>query len=866
MEDNMKKTVLLCVASCVLWAYSMSAQTTYFVATNGGHVSPYTSWANAATNIHDAVALAGAGDTVWVTNGSYRLTNTIAILTNFVIRSVNGPDVTTLYRDASAGNFRLLNISNVNAWVTGFTLTNGYLNGIHGSTLWISSGTASNCLITRNTADGSASVVNMAGGALVDCIVSNNSAPSRAIINAGSGGLIEGCLIVSNSAQYAGVLASGCTIRRCRFVRNNATGADAVGGVYLWTGNNKLENSLIANNRANGTVGGVRVDSGNMVNCTVAGNVGTVFSCVNGARCSGGTITNCIIYGNGDAAPNNNYYGSLAAVRYSCAPELTNGAQGNVTGDPKFVNAANEDFRLALGSPCLDAGTNLAGIAQDVDRQPRPLAGDSRGILRHDMGAYEREGAAGALDVGFSGSPVSGLESVNAVFSASVAGTNTTIAWWGWDFDNNGVYDLTGPALAVTTNTFAPGWYSVSVRVTNSAGETATSSNVDYVLVASSNVYVSPTGGNVMPYVSWGNAATNIHDAIRVAVPGCTIRITNGSYRLTNQLAVYSGFALRSVNGPASTTLYRDSAFGNFRLLDIRHADACVSGLTLTNGYRSDNVPGSAVYLLAGLVGDCVIERNRAASAIDPAGIVAVHGGRMTACILSNNAPTRSVVDLRADGIIENCFIASNTAQYTVITSGSGTMRRCRIVRNGVSGLAGVGGVYLWANNSSRMESCLVADNTVSAGAGSGTGGIRVENGALHTVLNCTVAGNSSVGAGSVGGLRFVASGGGINCIVHGNQGNVATNYSGDSSLARYSCAPELTAGSQGNVTEYPNFRDASHGDYRLRGGSPCVNKGTNQSWMASDTDLDGNPRLLGGTVDMGAYETAFQCTIFMIR
>lgn len=57
--------------------------------------------------------------------------------------------------------------------------------------------------------------------------------------------------------------------------------------------------------------------------------------------------------------------------------------------------------------------------------------------------------------------------------------------------------------------------------------------------------------------------------------------------------------------------------------------------------------------------------------------------------------------------------------------------------------------------------------------------------------------------------------------------------------------------------------------DYRLKPGSPCINTGSNALLPPDTTDLDGdgdtteplpldimgNRRIIGGTVDMGAYE-----------
>ena len=62
--------------------------------------------------------------------------------------------------------------------------------------------------------------------------------------------------------------------------------------------------------------------------------------------------------------------------------------RGNIDAEPGFVDAANSDYRLFPGSPCIAAGTTDGALGIDVAENMRP----SGNVV--DIGAHEFQGAA----------------------------------------------------------------------------------------------------------------------------------------------------------------------------------------------------------------------------------------------------------------------------------------------------------------------------------------------------------------------------------------------------------------------------------------------------------------------------------------
>ena len=348
--------------------------------------------------------------------------------------------------------------------------------------------------------------------------------------------------------------------------------------------------------------------------------------------------------------------------------------------------------------------------------------------------------------------------------------------------------------------------------------------------------YVDVNGSNATPpFLDWSTAATNIQDAIDAATAGDLILVTNGLYNtggrlvhglLTNRVAVTKSVAVQSVNGPAVTTIegYWTPSTTNgdnaVRCVYLTNG-ALLSGFTLTNGAtrnystnHSQEEAGGGVWCesLSATVTNCVITKNSAYYAGGGA-----FNGTLQNCILSGN----------------RSGLGAGTAYSEVYAS--------MLTANTSPALTPIGGVISFGT----VNSCMLVSNSAACAAVSAT------------LNNCTIARNSGVGAMNCFLYNCTVatnSGSGVsqstlnNCIVYYNSSQNYGNYC----VFRYCCTTPLPGGA-GNFTNAPLFENLAAADFHLQTSSPCINSGKN-SYATNATDLDGNPRIVNGTVDIGAY------------
>lgn len=212
--------------------------------------------------------------------------------------------------------------------------------------------------------------------------------------------------------------------------------AYATGGGMLNEGAALLQKCTICNNLADGTGGGIRATGPymEMFNCLIAGNTaGAEGGGLHMAGSSGYIIYHCTFVdnkassGGGLYKTNNSSYPNIVDTIFARNQanddmEVTGATGVNLTScflptgrfyssgvrkdnvvadDPKFVNAAEGDYRLMRRSPCVDAGTGEYGdyasyLTKDLDGTVRPQVGKSGGALP-DIGCYEYRQKAGFM-------------------------------------------------------------------------------------------------------------------------------------------------------------------------------------------------------------------------------------------------------------------------------------------------------------------------------------------------------------------------------------------------------------------------------------------------------------------------------------
>jgi hypothetical protein len=426
----------------------------------------------------------------------------------------------------------------------------------------------------------------------------------------------------------------------------------------------------------------------------------------------------------------------------------------------------------------------------------------------------------------------------------------------------------------------------------NSISLTVTTLLLAVCSLSAATHYVSLGSTNpTSPFTNWVTAARTIQDALNVAVANDVVLVTNGVY--PGYVSVTNALALLSVNGPQFTVI---NGRGTNRCVDLTYG-ASLTGFTLNNGYAQNGYGGygggGVCASQNAFLTNCLIVGNSASrTPTVPLGGGGAAGCTLYNCTLSGNSAhggggaigctlyncTLSGNSALSGGgayscTLYNCTLSDNWANGSGAGAWSCTLYNCTL--SGNSALAG-GGAWgsklynctLTGNSGSgasqcTLYNCTLTGNNSALGDGGGAFSSTLYNCTLignsaaadsygggasaSTLYNCTLSGNSALaGGGAYGGTLY-------NCILYFNTAPGAANYDSSTTL-NYCCATPLPATGAGNITNVPLFVDSANGNLRLQSNSPCINAGNN-AYVSGTTDLDGRPRIVGGRVDLGAYE-----------
>jgi len=238
------------------------------------------------------------------------------------------------------------------------------------------------------------------------------------------------------------------------------------------------------------------------------------------------------------------------------------------------------------------------------------------------------------------------------------------------------------------------------------------------------------------------------------------------------------------------------------------------------SGNSSYNGGGMSNWEASPTVVNCMFTDNSASYIYGDGGGIYTYNGSPTVidCTFSNNSANHrggGICNASSSATILNCTFENNEAtDGGGITNFSSSVTITNCAFEGNTAQDG-GAAYNWYS-STNFTNCTITNNLADFG-----GGMHNVGSSIPTVTNCIVWGNSPDNIFGPADISYSAIEGG---------------WLGD-----------------GNIDSDPLF---IAGSLRLSEGSPCIDAGTNTpAGGLPSTDIDGNPRIINGIVDMGAYE-----------
>jgi hypothetical protein len=378
-----------------------------------------------------------------------------------------------------------------------------------------------------------------------------------------------------------------------------------------------------------------------------------------------------------------------------------------------------------------------------------------------------------------------------------------------------------------------------------------------------------------------------IQQAISAASNGDTVLVAPGTYH-ENINFLGKAITVASTGGPSVTTIDGGGTESVVTFGSGEANNSVLEGFTITNGnasvYNLYTGGGVAIFYASPTIKNNVITNNAACS-----------GGGIGLYVSPNAV-------IKGNLVTQNTWTCGGATGGGIYIEGGGV---AQIIGNTISknnGGSSGGGMFLDDAGAPTIRDNVITGNTLSENSNSQGGGIATVNQTQGAIVQNLIISNVSVNQGGQGGGIWLSVPNGcigpmsINNTIVANQAgegsgvyvrgfdaqtalynNLIIGSAGQSAMycdGSYGATPKALynndafspsgagfagvcsgiVNSNGNISSDPLFLNATS-DFRLQNGSPAAGTGDSAAPVLPLNDLDGNPRLVNGAIDMGVYE-----------
>ena len=368
---------------------------------------------------------------------------------------------------------------------------------------------------------------------------------------------------------------------------------------------------------------------------------------------------------------------------------------------------------------------------------------------------------------------------------------------------------------------------------------------------------------------SWSNAFATVQKALDASTSGDQIWVAAGEHKPTAKIGGSTDLlgAATSARSVVFRLKYGVKIYGGFPASGnptMTERDWTTNVTTLSGDLSSVSAYYDAFHVVVSIgdVGDAVLDGFTLSGSnandyldeengvvVDGATIYHFNGGAM---IIHNSSPTLSNIIITG--------IASRRKGCVEITNHS-SPKLTNVTLSGNRAQYG-GGFFISSNSNPVMENVLIFGNS-SEGEGAG---IYIESSSAPEFINVTIARNSSF---NLKGSFYIQNSSAVfkNTVIWSNSSGLVN--SGSTLTFNYSLiqGKDLRSEGEGNLNgaspltifanpdlAEPLVLPTVKGDYRLSNGCVAIDAGKNE-YSTQNVDVEGNPRIKNGKIDLGAYE-----------